>query len=142
LHRGSFNLTDRFKIRREGELTGIRKPIYRFPMGSDYEHLLPLSPATLHVLLALASEDLHGYGIMLEVVRQSAGRYKMGPGTLYDNLKKLMKLGLVEECAEGNRAAPSRRIYHLNEVGRSVLAAETNRLTGVLREARRCLRLT
>jgi DNA-binding PadR family transcriptional regulator len=111
-------------------------------MGSDYEHLLPLSPATLHVLLALASEDLHGYGIMLAVIRQSAGRYKIGPGTLYDNLKKLMKLGLVEECAEDNRAAPARRIYHLNEMGRSVLAAETNRLTGVLREARRCLRLT
>ena len=64
-------------------------------MRNDYGHLLPLSPATLHVLLALAGEDLHGYGIMLEVARQSAGRYKVGPGTLYDNLKKLL-LRLVE----------------------------------------------
>ena len=54
-------------------------------------------------LLALAGEDRHGYGIMLEVVRQSAGRYKVGPGTLYDNLKKLLKLGLVEERASSRR---------------------------------------
>jgi len=123
-------------------LTTIREPIYRVPMRDDYEHLLPLSPATLHVLLALATEDLHGYGIMLEVVRQSAGRYKMGPGTLYDNLEKLMKLGLVEESTEKRRAVPARRIYHLNKAGRAVLAAETDRLTGVLREAKRCLRLS
>ncbi|WP_035355574.1 PadR family transcriptional regulator [Edaphobacter aggregans] len=111
-------------------------------MPDNYEHLLPLSPATLHVLLALTREDLHGYGIMLEVIRQSAGGYKMGPGTLYDNLKKLMKLGLVDECTEDNCPAPARRLYHLNEAGRAVLAAETERLTEVLREARRCLRLS
>jgi hypothetical protein len=55
----AFLITSKYGVIRE-ELTGIRKPIYRSPMGSDYEHLLPLSPATLHVLLALASEDLHG----------------------------------------------------------------------------------
>jgi DNA-binding PadR family transcriptional regulator len=57
-------------------------------MQSEYSDLLPLPPATLHVLLALAGEDRHGHGIMLEVARQSAGRYMVGPGTLYDNLKK------------------------------------------------------
>ena len=46
---------------------------------------LPLAPAVLHILLALAGEELHGYGIMQEVIRQSEGRYKLGPGTLYDN---------------------------------------------------------
>ena len=102
------------------------------------EELLPLSPATLHVLLALASEDLHGYGIMLEVARQSGGIYKIGPGTLYDNLKKLLKLSLVEESAA---VGEERRQYHLTDFGRAVLSAETQRLSSVLREARRAQRL-
>jgi DNA-binding PadR family transcriptional regulator len=102
------------------------------------EDLLPLSPATLHVILALTSEDLHGYGIMLEVARQSGGAYKIGPGTLYDNLKKLLKLSLVEECPEG---PDERRRYHLTDFGNAVLSAETERLSSVLREARRALRL-
>jgi DNA-binding PadR family transcriptional regulator len=102
------------------------------------EDLLPLSPATLHVLLALTGEDLHGYGIMLEVARQSGGAYKIGPGTLYDNLKKLLKLGLVEDCPE---AADERRRYHLTNLGNAVLSAETERLSSVLKDARRALRL-
>jgi len=110
-------------------------------MKGLYEQFLPLSPATLHVLLALTGGDLHGYGIMLEVARQSGGQYKIGPGTLYDNLKKLRSIGLVEECAEGNEETPGRRRYRLSQMGSGVLAAETTRLTEVLREARRCLRL-
>ncbi|AFL89621.1 putative transcriptional regulator [Terriglobus roseus DSM 18391] len=102
------------------------------------EDLLPLSPATLHVLLALTREDLHGYGIMLEVARQSGGAYKIGPGTLYDNLKKLLKLRLVDERPA---VADERRQYHLTDLGNSVLSAETERLSSVLREARRALRL-
>ena len=105
------------------------------------EQFLPLSPATLHVLLALTGGDLHGYGIMLEVARQSGGQYKIGPGTLYDNLKKLRSVGLVEECAEVNEETPGRRRYRLSQTGSGVLAAETVRLGEVLREARRCLRL-
>jgi DNA-binding PadR family transcriptional regulator len=120
---------------------------------SDFADLLPLSPATLHVLLALTGGDLHGYGIMLEVARQSAGKYKIGPGTLYDNIKKLLNLGLVEEASPGRSTEdsdsdsdsdsddPPRRRYRLTQPGRSVLAAETERLTGVLRVARRGLRL-
>jgi DNA-binding PadR family transcriptional regulator len=110
--------------------------------------LLPLSPATLHVLLALTAGDLHGYGIMLEVARQSGGQYKIGPGTLYDNLKKLLRLGLVEPAPPGPESASDsdsdsepRRKYRLTHSGRTVLAAETERLTGVLRVARRGLRL-
>ena len=110
-------------------------------MKPDYQDYLPLSPATLHVLLALTGGHLHGYGIMLEVARQSGGKYKIGPGTLYDNLKKLMKLGLVEESAETVSEGSGRRRYQLNEMGIAVLVAETERLTGVLREAKRCLRL-
>jgi DNA-binding PadR family transcriptional regulator len=111
----------------------------------DPNDLLPLSPATLHVLLALTGGELHGYGIMLAVARQSGGQYKIGPGTLYDNIKKLLKLGLVEEAPaseEGDEAdTEPRRRYRLTPFGRSVLAAETERLTAVLREARRGLRL-
>ncbi|HUZ94901.1 MAG TPA: helix-turn-helix transcriptional regulator [Edaphobacter sp.] len=110
-------------------------------MKSDYSNLLPLSPATLHVLLALTGGDLHGYGIMLEVARQSGGQYKMGPGTLYDNVKKLLKLGLIEEASAESSESEPRRKYHLTQIGSSVLASETERLTGVLREARRGLRL-
>jgi DNA-binding PadR family transcriptional regulator len=111
-------------------------------MSTDVNDLLPLSPATLHVLLALTAGELHGYGIMLEVARQSGGKYKIGPGTLYDNLKKLLKLGLVEEApAEASGDEEPRRKYRLTQVGGSVLAAETERLTGVLRKARHGLRL-
>ena len=115
-------------------------------MKPDTNALLPLSPATLHVLLALTAGDLHGYGIMLEVARQSDGAYKIGPGTLYDNLKKLLKQGLVEEVPEergrgGDSGDEPRRRYRLTQTGGSVLAAETERLTGVLRKARRGLRL-
>jgi len=103
---------------------------------------LPLSPAALHILLALAGEDLHGYGIMQEVARQSEGNYKIGPGTLYDNLKKLLRQGLVEET--GARAAaddPRRRYYRLKTLGKGVLAAEVERLDGVVQEARAHLRM-
>jgi DNA-binding PadR family transcriptional regulator len=119
-------------------------------MKHDFHAFLPLSPAELHILLALASEDLHGYGIMQEVARQSQGRYKLGPGTLYDNLKKLMNHRLVEESAKANAVSASaedrdlrdarRRYYRLSHVGRGVLAAEVERLDQVLREAKVHLR--
>jgi DNA-binding PadR family transcriptional regulator len=110
-------------------------------MTTDVQEHLPLSPATLHVLLALAGSDLHGYAIMLEVARQSGGQYRIGPGTLYDNLKKLLSLGLVEDVPAKKREAQQRRQYHLTDAGNAVLSAEVQRLSGVLREARRCLRL-
>jgi DNA-binding PadR family transcriptional regulator len=57
-------------------------------MKDAIDTLLPLSPPTLHILLALTSGDMHGYAIMQDVLRQSEGRYKLWPGTLYDNLQK------------------------------------------------------
>ena len=106
-------------------------------MKDDATSFLPLSPATLHILLSLAAEDLHGYAIMQEVARQSEGKYKLGPGTLYDNLQKLIQWKLVREL--GRRPDdddPRRRYYRLTSLGRGVLAAETARLAGVVREAR------
>ncbi len=103
---------------------------------------MPLSPATLHILLALAAEDRHGYGIMQEVSRQSEGRYKLGPGTLYDNLQKLMLAGMVRETTR--RAStdddPRRRYYRLTPAGRDALSAEISRLEAVVREAALYLR--
>jgi DNA-binding PadR family transcriptional regulator len=101
---------------------------------------LPLSRATLHILLALAGEDRHGYGIMQEVAKQSGGQYKLGPGTLYDNLQKLADQGVVAETsARSVNDDPRRRYYRLTGLGRNVLAAEVARLEAVVREARRHL---
>jgi len=106
-------------------------------MQGKFEQFLPLSPAALHILVALASEDRHGYGIMREVARQSDGHYKLGPGTLYDNLQKLLDQGIVEQRSP--RTAdddPRRRYYRLSRFGRGLLATEIARLEGVVREAR------
>jgi DNA-binding PadR family transcriptional regulator len=104
---------------------------------------VPLSVASLHILLALAGEELHGYGIMLEAARQSGRRYKLGPGTLYDNLKKLLAAGIVEESRRLPAGEdPRRRYYRLTGLGRRVLAEEISRLEAVLQEAKAVLRGT
>ena len=95
----------------------------------------------MHVLLALTSGELHGYGILLEVERQAQGVYKMGPGTLYASLKKLLSQGLVQEVQAADDIQTPRRKYHLTELGAAVLRAETERLSKVLKEAHQCLRL-
>jgi DNA-binding PadR family transcriptional regulator len=110
-------------------------------MPEDLSPFLPLSPASLHILLSLAGEDLHGYGIMLEVARQSAGQYRLGPGTLYDNLQKMTEQGLVEEAVRVSREEDSRRKYYrLTSFGRRVLSAEIARLETLVREAKAHLR--
>ena len=110
-------------------------------MKEDLSPFLPLSPATLHILLSLAGEERHGYGIMQEVARQSEGQYKLGPGTLYDNLQKLMDLVIVEEAPHRSEDDdPRRRYYRLTGLGRRILMAEVARLEGVVREARMHLR--
>ena len=111
-------------------------------MGEDVNSFLPLSPAILHILLALAAEDRHGYGIMQEITRQSEGQYKMGPGTLYDNLQKLLNHDLVEEASRRTAELdPRRRYYRLTATGRRVLTAEIARLDEVVRTARMHLRV-
>jgi DNA-binding PadR family transcriptional regulator len=110
-------------------------------MPEDLSQFLPLSPAILHILMALAGEDRHGYGIMQEVARQSDGRYKLGPGTLYDNLQKLLEQGIVEEAAHRQKDDdPRRRYYRLNPFGAGLLAAEITRLEVLFRQAKSQLR--
>ena len=106
-------------------------------MREDFTPYLPLSPAALHILLSLAGEDRHGYAIMQEVARQSLGQYKLGPGTLYDNLQKLTEQGMIETASRrGSDDDPRRKYYRLTRFGRGVLEAEVKRLESVLREAR------
>jgi DNA-binding PadR family transcriptional regulator len=110
-------------------------------MKDGLNGFLPLTPATLHILLALAAGDMHGYAIMQDVLRQSEGLYKLGPGTLYDNLQRLVRQGMVKEL--GGRAGDEdsrRRYYRLTPLGSGVLAAEVSRLEGVVRDAKLQLR--
>ncbi len=112
-------------------------------MKLNASSFLPLSRATLYILLALAAEDRHGYGIMQEVARQSGGQYKLGPGTLYDNLQKLVDQGAITETSTRSAGDDARRRYYrLTGLGRSVLAAEVSRLEAVIQEARRHLPLS
>ena|ERR1700761_3699884 len=107
----------------------------------------PLSSATLHILLALAGGNLHGYGIMKEVTRNSDGHYRLGPGTLYDNLKKLMDAGFVADAPSPALKRKSvvlpeddRRFFTLTKEGKAALSAEVDRLQNVVSEARLRLR--
>jgi len=112
-------------------------------MRDDLKQFLPLSPAILHILLALSAADLHGYAIMQEIARQSDGRYRLGPGTLYDNLEKLLDNGVVQESARPSSGEdPRRRYYRLTGMGRRLLAAELARLEVVVREGKAKLRLS
>jgi DNA-binding PadR family transcriptional regulator len=111
-------------------------------MKTEFDQFLPLSAAALHILLALSNEDRHGYGIMQEIARQSGGQYKLGPGTLYDNLEKLLGKGFVQEAPKRSpQDDPRRRYYRLTGTGRRLLAAELARLEGVVREGKAKLRL-
>lgn len=104
------------------------------PLTSQF---LPLPPASLHILLALAGENRHGYGIMREIERQSDGQYRLGPGTLYDNLQRLLDKGLVAESAKAMADGdPRRRYYRLTTLGRQVLSAEIARLEEMFRQAK------
>jgi DNA-binding PadR family transcriptional regulator len=106
-------------------------------MKDDPNALLPLPPATLHILLALTGGELHGYAIMQEVLRQTDGRYRIWPGTLYDNMQKLVRRKLVKELGAKERDEDSRRRYYrLTSLGGGILSAEISRLEGVVRDAK------
>jgi len=105
-------------------------------MQKDVGQFLPLSPAILHILIALANEDRHGYGIMQEVAKQTNDQYKLGPGTLYDNLQKLLDQGLVEEVNRRDTDDPRRRYYRLTSLGEQVVSTEIQRLEGIFRKAK------
>src|SRR5258708_11649097 len=95
-------------------------PIYRSPtMKQEPGRFIPLSAAGLHILLALAGEELHGYRIMLAAARQADRQYKLGPGTLFDHLKKVIAAGIVEESRRPKDGDTPRKYYSLAGLRRS-----------------------
>jgi len=106
----------------------------------DPDRLLPLTPAVFHVLLTLVEGERHGYAIMREVAESTQGQTKMGPGTLYGTIKRLLEARLIEESDQ--RPDPEldderRRYYQLTALGRQVVRAEALRYEQLAKLARR-----
>ena len=107
--------------------------------------LIPLTPAVFYILLALASGEKHGYEIMKQVKHDSQEQVKMGTGTLYGSLKRMLADGLIEEA--GERPDPSldderRRYYRLTDLGSRAFQAELQRYNEVVSIAQRRRLLT
>jgi DNA-binding PadR family transcriptional regulator len=105
----------------------------------DPQELLPLTPAVFHILLALANGEKHGYAIMQEVETLTDGTIRLGPGTLYGSIKRLLAGGLIEESDE--RPDPEmdderRRYYRLTDFGQRVVTADAERLLQLVRQAK------
>ena len=101
--------------------------------------LLPLTPPVFHILLALADEERHGYGIMQDVARQTNDALQLGPGTLYGCLKRMLGAGLVEESDERPDLElddERRRYYRMTALGRDTVRAEASRLAGAVSAAK------
>ena len=116
------------------------------PTPPEPLELVPLTPVVLHILLALADGERHGYAMAQEVEQLTEGRVRMGPGTLYGSIRRMEAAGLIEESPTRARARldeeERRRFYRLTRLGRRVLAAELERLERVvaLARAKRLLR--
>ena len=105
----------------------------------DTDALLPLQPATFHILIALAEEDRHGYGIIQDVAARTGGELRLSPGTLYRSIQRMLEQGLLVETSD--RPAPEfdderRRYYRITPFGNAVARAEAARLTKLVRMAR------
>jgi DNA-binding PadR family transcriptional regulator len=101
--------------------------------------LVPLPPATFHILIALAEDDRHGYAIIHEVAARTRGEVRLGAGTLYRSIQRMLEQGLIVEVRE--RPAPEqdderRRYYRITTFGRDVARAEARRLAQLVRLAR------
>ena len=102
------------------------------------EQLLPLPPATLHILLALATGELHGYAIIQDVEARTDGELRMSAGTLYRSIARMVEQGLITEVATRRTRAEDerRRYYRLTPFGTTVARAELHRLAQLVRHAR------
>ena len=103
------------------------------------ESFLPLTPAVFHILLTLADGEAHGYAMMQEVTRRSGGTVRLGPGTLYGAISRLLEDGIIEESEarpDPDMDDTRRRYYRLTKLGGLVLAAETERLADLVKAAR------
>ena len=100
---------------------------------------LPLPAATFHILMAVASEDRHGYAIIQDVEQRTGGALRLSAGTLYRSIQRMLEQGLLVETSE--RPAPEldderRRYYRITELGTAVARAEAGRLAELVRMAR------
>lgn len=105
---------------------------------ADVDALLPLPPATFHILLALSGGDRHGYGIIQDVEARTDGALRLSPGTLYRTIQRLLEQGLIVEPKRRAAASddPRRRYYRITPFGTAVARAETRRLTQLVRLAK------
>lgn len=106
---------------------------------SDIDALLPLPPATFHILLALAKEDRHGYAVMQDVEQRTGGELRLSAGTLYRSIQRMLDQGLLRETRD--RPAPEfdderRRYYRITPFGEAVAGAEARRMADLVRMAR------
>lgn len=107
--------------------------------AAEVNALLPLPPATFHILIALAEGERHGYAIIQDIAARTDGEVKLGAGTLYRSVQRMLEQGLLQESRR--RPAPEedderRRYYLLTEFGTAVARAETRRLTQMVKLAR------
>ena len=106
---------------------------------TNIESLLPLQAATFHILLALADEDRHGYGIIQEVAARTGGELKLSAGTLYRSIQRMLEQGLIVETHD--RPAPEedderRRYYRITPLGGAAARAEARRLAQLVKMAK------
>ena len=108
-------------------------------MNTEAESLLPLPPATFHILVALADEDRHGYAVIKDVAARTGGALRLSPGTLYRSIDRMVQQGLIREIS-ARRARDMdderRRYYRITPFGRDVAKAESRRLAQMLDLAR------
>lgn len=107
--------------------------------AGDVAAHLPLTPGVFHILLALADQDRHGYAIILDVAERTGGEMRLGTGTLYTAIARLLEQRLIEESDERpgrDEDDDRRRYYRLTPFGRDVANAEARRLAALVRMAR------
>ena len=105
----------------------------------DLDSLLPLPPASFHILRVLAQGESHGYRIMQEIEKDTQGSFRVWPGTLYSSIKRMVNAGWIEETEKRPDSAlddERRRYYRLTDMGLKVTQAEAKRLAGLVRLAR------
>jgi DNA-binding PadR family transcriptional regulator len=108
-------------------------------MPSQPESLLPLPTATFHILMAVATEDRHGYAIIQDIEQRTSGQLRLSAGTLYRSIQRMLEQGLLLETNE--RPAPEldderRRYYRITAFGTAVARAEARRLSDLVSMAR------
>jgi DNA-binding PadR family transcriptional regulator len=106
---------------------------------SKIDALLPLPPATFHILIALAREDRHGYAVIQDIEQRTGGEIRLSPGTLYRSIQRMLEQRLISETRD--RPAPEldderRRYYRITPFGEAVARAEVQRMTALVKMAR------